>query len=272
MSENLDRLLAVMAKLRDPEGGCPWDLQQNFATIAPYTIEEAYEVAEAIDRNDMDALRDELGDLLLQVVFHARMAEEDGWFDFEAVAQGIADKMIRRHPHVFGDRSIESATAQTAAWEEQKAAERVAMAEAEGRVASVLDGVSIALPGLTRAVKLGRRAARVGFDWPDIAGVLAKIEEEVAELRSEVDAGRAADRLEDEIGDLLFSVANLARHLSIEPEAAIRRANRKFEQRFHHLEASLREHGRQPQDADADELERLWDDAKQACGREPPSN
>jgi MazG family protein len=264
MSEHLDRLLTVMARLRDPAGGCPWDLEQNFATIAPYTIEEAYEVAEAIDRRDMEALKDELGDLLLQVVFHARMAEEDGLFDFDSVAQAISDKMIRRHPHVFGDQSVESAAAQTTAWEDQKAAERLAMAEAEGRIPSVLDGVSIALPGLTRAVKLARRAARVGFDWPDVAGVLAKIEEEAAELRLEIEDGGAADRLEDEIGDLLFSVANLARHVSVEPEAAIRRANRKFEARFHHVEALLKAQGRHPQDADLEELDRLWDEAKRA--------
>jgi len=271
MSGNLDRLLTVMARLRDPEGGCPWDLQQDFKTIAPYTIEEAYEVAEAIDRHDMEALKDELGDLLLQVVFHARMAEEEEQFDFEAVAKGIADKLIRRHPHVFGDQNVESAAAQTAAWEEQKAAERLALAEAEGRVPSVLDGVSIALPGLTRAVKLGRRAARVGFDWQEVGGVLSKIEEEIGELRSEMNSGGHAERLEDEIGDLLFSIANLARHLSVEPEAAIRRANRKFEARFHHLEARLREQRRQPQDADAEELERLWDDAKRA-GNEPKAS
>lgn len=265
MSANLDRLVTVMARLRDPEGGCPWDLEQNFATIAPYTIEEAYEVAEAIDRRDMGALKDELGDLLLQVVFHARMAEEDGHFDFDAVAQAICDKMVRRHPHVFADQSVESAAAQTTAWEDQKAAERLAMAEAEGRAASVLDGVSIALPGLTRAVKLARRAARVGFDWPDIAGVLAKVEEEVTELRSEIEDGKAADRLEDELGDLLFSVANLARHLSIEPEAAIRRANRKFEARFRRLEARLRAQGRHLQDADIAELDRLWDEVKRVA-------
>ncbi|MDH3229222.1 MAG: nucleoside triphosphate pyrophosphohydrolase [Alphaproteobacteria bacterium] len=264
MSTHIDQLLAVMAKLRDPDGGCPWDLEQSFATIAPYTIEEAYEVAEAIDHGDMDALKDELGDLLLQVVFHAQMAAENGLFDFEAVAQGISDKMIRRHPHVFGDQSIESAAAQTAAWEDHKAAERLAMADAQGRDASVLGGVSIALPGLTRAVKLARRAARVGFDWPHIAGVLAKVEEEVAELRSEIEGGRAADRLEDEIGDLLFSVANLARHLSIEPEAAIRRANRKFQDRFHHVEAALKAQGRHPQDAGLEELDRLWNAAKRA--------
>ncbi|UCH73022.1 MAG: nucleoside triphosphate pyrophosphohydrolase [Rhodospirillales bacterium] len=267
MSKHLDRLLAVMARLRDPNGGCPWDLEQTFGTIAPYTIEEAYEVAEAIDRNDMDALKDELGDLLLQVVFHARMAEEGDLFDFDAVAQAICDKMIRRHPHVFDDENIETAAAQTAAWEDQKAAERLAMAEAEGRVPSVLDGVSIALPGLTRAVKLSRRAARVGFDWPDIAGVLAKVEEEIAELRSEISGGGTADRLEDEIGDLLFSVANLARHLEIEPEAAIRRANRKFETRFHRVEARLRDQGRDLRDADADQLERLWAESKQQSKR-----
>lgn len=264
MSAALDRLLAIMARLRDPEGGCPWDLEQDFATIAPYTIEEAYEVAEAIDRHDMGALKDELGDLLLQVVFHSRMAEEDGLFDFEAVASAICDKMVRRHPHVFGDDSVASATAQTAAWEEQKAAERLEKAEAEGRAPSVLDGVSIALPGLTRAMKLGRRAARAGFDWPDVAGVLEKVEEEIAELRSEVAEHGAVERLEDEIGDLLFSVANLARHLSIEPEAAVRRANRKFEDRFHYVEARLRSEHRIPQDAGLSELERLWGEAKKA--------
>ncbi len=264
MSAQLDRLLKIMARLRNPDGGCPWDLEQNFATIAPYTIEEAYEVAEAIDRGDMNALRDELGDLLLQVVFHARMAEEDGLFDFAAVARGISDKMIRRHPHVFGNQTVDSATAQTAAWEDQKAAERRATAEAEGRTPSVLDGVSIALPGLTRAAKLGRRAARVGFDWPDVSGVLAKTEEEITELRSEIADGAMADRLEDEIGDLLITVANLARHLSIEPEAAIRRANRKFEERFRYVESRLRPHGRSPNDADAEELDELWNEAKQA--------
>lgn len=264
MSANIDRLLTVMARLRNPDGGCPWDLEQTFATIAPYTIEEAYEVAEAIDRHDMEALRDELGDLLLQVVFHARMAEEEGLFDFDAVAGGIVDKMIRRHPHVFAEERVEDAAAQTVAWEEHKAAERVAKAEAEGRAASVLDGVSVALPGLTRAVKLTRRAARVGFDWPDIAGVLAKIEEEIAELRSEIEVGRAPERMEDEVGDVLFSIANLARHLAVEPEAAIRRANRKFEERFHHVEARLRAEGRGPEDADLDELDRLWDEAKRA--------
>ena len=271
MSAHLDRLLTVMAKLRSPDGGCPWDLEQTFATIAPYTIEEAYEVAEAIDRHDMQALRDELGDLLLQVVFHARMAEEDGLFDFDAVAAGIVDKMIRRHPHVFAEESVASVAAQTVAWEDKKATERAAKAEAEGRAPSALDGVSVALPGLTRAVKLTRRAARVGFDWPDIAGVLAKIEEEIAELRTEIEEGAAADRMEDEIGDVLFSIANLARHLSIEPEAAVRRTNRKFEERFHYLETRLRTEGRGPEDADLAELDRLWDEAKSVSETSTPT-
>ena len=259
---NIDRLLEIMVRLRDPKDGCPWDIEQDFASIAPYTIEEAYEVAEAIHRNDMVALRDELGDLLLQVVFHARMAEEAGAFDFGAVVEAIADKMIRRHPHVFGAETVESSAAQTIAWEDHKAAERAVKAEAEGRAPSVLDGVSVALPGLTRAMKLGRRAARVGFDWPDTKGVLAKIDEELAELRAEIVADTGLDRIEDELGDLLFSVANLARHLNVEPESALRRANRKFEDRFRHVEAQLMQAGRAPRDATLDELESLWTDAK----------
>ena len=269
MTANLERLLSVMAQLRNPDGGCPWDLEQNFATIAPYTIEEAYEVAEAIARGDTDALKDELGDLLLQVVFHARMAEEDGLFDFNAVAGTIADKMVRRHPYVFGDENIESAAAQTVAWEDRKAAERAEKAKAESRAASVLDGVATALPGLTRAVKLARRAARVGFDWPDAAGVLDKIEEEVGELRAEINGDGDADRLQDEIGDVLFSVANLARRLSIDPEAAIRATNRKFEYRFRHIEASLDADGRKPEDAGLAELDRLWNEAKRPPGADP---
>lgn len=239
MSENTRRLLDIMARLRDPDGGCPWDVKQTFATVAPYTIEEAYEVAEAIENGDMAALRDELGDLLLQVVFHARMAEEAGDFDFDAVAGAIADKMIRRHPHVFGGESIRSAAVQTIAWEDQKAAERADKAAAAGHVPSALEGVSVALPGLTRAVKLGRRAARTGFDWPDLTGVMAKIDEELAELRAEIRDGATEDRLKDELGDLLFAVANLARHLGIEPEAAIRGTNAKFERRFREVEAAF---------------------------------
>lgn len=262
MSEQTDRLLRIMAKLRDPDGGCPWDLEQDFASIAPYTIEEAYEVADAIARGDMDELRDELGDLLLQVVFHARMAEEGGLFDYEAVAASIADKMIRRHPHVFGDETVATAKAQTGAWERQKEKERAEKAASHGHEPSVLDGVSVALPAQTRAVKLARRAARIGFDWPDRLAVLVKLEEEIAELRQELGNGAAADRLEDELGDVLFSVANLARHLDIDPEEALRRTNAKFEHRFRHVETRLREAGRRPEDATLEEMDAYWEEAK----------
>ena len=242
-SPNMARLLEIMAKLRDPNGGCPWDLEQNFKTIAPYTIEEAYEVADAIAQDDMAALEDELGDLLLQVVFHARMAEENGHFDFDAVAKAIADKMIRRHPHVFGEERVASAAAQTLSWEAFKAAERSEKAAEKakdgGRAASVLDGVTLALPGLTRAVKLQRRAARVGFDWPEAAQVLDKIDEELSEIKEEIRNGGVPERVEDELGDLLFAVANLARHLGVDPEAALRGTNAKFERRFHEVEQSF---------------------------------
>jgi ATP diphosphatase len=264
MSEQTDRLLKIMAKLGDPNGGCPWDLEQDFASIAPYTIEEAYEVAEAIAREDMNDLRDELGDLLLQVVFHARMAEEEKIFDFEAVAEAISDKMVRRHPHVFAGESVESMAAQTVSWEIQKAEERAAKATADGREPSALDGVSVTLPAQTRAVKLARRAARVGFDWPDTLSVLAKLEEEIGELRREIDDDAEPARLEDELGDVLFSVANLARHLDIDPEAALRRTNAKFEHRFRHVEHRLREAGRAPQEATLEEIDRLWEEAKVA--------
>jgi nucleoside triphosphate diphosphatase len=264
MSErtNIQRLLAVMARLRDPGRGCPWDREQNFKTIAPYTIEEAYEVAEAIDRGDMKALKEELGDLLLQVVFHARMAEERQLFDFDDVAGAIADKMVRRHPHVFGDTEINSAAAQTIAWEEQKEAERRRKAAEEGRVPSVLDGVGPALPALTRALKIQSRAARVGFDWGAPAPILDKIEEEIGELRAELD-GAPPERLEDEVGDLLFAVTNLARHLAIDPEGSLRHATLKFERRFHRIEALLAEAGRSPAEATLDEMERFWEHAKE---------
>ena len=210
----IQRLLAVMAQLRDPQTGCPWDLEQSFASIAPYTIEEAYEVADAIEQGDMQHLRDELGDLLLQVVFHAQIAKDAGLFDFNDVATGIADKMIRRHPHVFGDQKVAGADAQTPNWEAQKAAERDAEAAAAGRVASALDGVSLALPALLRAIKLQKRAARVGFDWPELAPVIAKIEEELTELKTEIAAATVKpEAIEDEMGDLLFACVNLARHL-----------------------------------------------------------
>jgi ATP diphosphatase len=247
-----------MARLRDPETGCPWDIEQSFETIAPYTIEEAYEVADAIERGDKGALRDELGDLLLQVVYHARMAEEDGDFDFAAVAAAISDKMVRRHPHVFGAEEVDSAAAQTRAWEDHKAAERQAKASENGGRASVLDGVALGLPALTRAVKLQRRAARVGFDWPDLLPVFDKIEEEISELKQEIRDGAKPDRVEDELGDLFFALANLARHLDADPEAALRHANAKFMRRFQAIEARYAAAGRELTEAGLDELEDAW--------------
>ena len=248
-------LLAIMARLRTPEIGCPWDLKQDFSTIAPYTIEEAYEVADAIERQDMTALKDELGDLLLQVVFHARMAEEAGLFGFDDVAQAIADKMERRHPHVFGDAEIASVAAQNEAWEAHKAAER----EAKNEAASVVNGVAIALPALLRAAKISRRAARIGFDWPDAASVIDKIEEELDEIEDALDERASPAALEEEIGDLLFATANLARKLDIEPETALRRATAKFERRFRRVEtlAAERAVGR-----NLDALEALWQEIK----------
>jgi MazG family protein len=260
---SIENLLRVMAKLRDRQGGCPWDLEQNFATIAPYTIEEAYEVADAIARDDMASLRDELGDLLFQVVFHARMAEERGAFDFDAVARGLVDKMVRRHPHVFGPASVATADEQTVAWEAHKAAERSRQAGAEGRPGSLLDGVALGLPALLRAHKLQARAARGGFDWPEASQVLDKIEEEIGELRHEVGNGGDRDRLEDEIGDVLFAVVNLARHLGIDSEGALRRTNAKFERRFRAVEDGLAARGKAPAEASLDEMEELWVAAKQ---------
>jgi ATP diphosphatase len=255
------RLVDIMAKLRDPSGGCPWDLEQDFKTIAPYTIEEAYEVADAIERGDMPALKDELGDLLLQVVFHARMAEEQGAFDFAAVADGIADKMVRRHPHVFGDVDIATADAQTVAWEEQKAQERAAKAAAEGRAPSALDGVALNLPALLRAQKLQARAARVGFDWPDAAPVYAKVDEELAEVRDAAAAGDPA-AVADEVGDLLFAAVNLSRKLGVDPETALRAANAKFTRRFQQLEALAAARGIDLAGADLAALDTLWDEVK----------
>lgn len=252
----IDALLDVMRRLRDPENGCPWDIEQTFESIAPYTIEEAYEVAEAITRGDRAELRDELGDLLLQVVYHARMAEEEGAFDFDAVAQGIADKMIRRHPHVFGDETVESADAQTARWEETKAAER-------GASTSALDGVALALPALVRAQKLQKRAARVGFDWPDASGVTSKIAEEARELAEEAKNGDQT-RIEEEYGDLLFCVAVLGQHLGVDAEQALLGANRKFERRFRGVESRLAAMGKSAGDSTLEEMDRLWDAVKLA--------
>ncbi len=259
----ISRLLDIMARLRDPQGGCPWDVEQNFATIVPYTIEEAYEVAEAIAAEDWDSLRDELGDLLFQVVFYAQMAKEKGLFDFDEVAAGVSDKMVNRHPHVFGgDASVDSAAAQTRAWEAHKAVERHARAGADGRPASVLDGVARGLPALTRAAKLQARAARAGFDWPRAAPVLDKIDEEIGEIRREFDDGAAPERLADELGDLLFACVNLARHTGADAEAALRQGNAKFERRFRRIEALLAEDGRTPEQSTLEEMDALWDRAK----------
>ena len=254
--EEIARLLDIMAQLRNPDGGCPWDLEQNFSTIAPYTVEEAYEVADAIERSDKNALKDELGDLLFQTVFHAQMAREEGSFDFADVVKSISDKMERRHPHVFGDAEERDAEQQTASWETQKAEERAAKG-AEG----LLDDVPVGLPGLTRAVKLQKRAARVGFDWTDAKDVLSKIVEETQEL-SEASARKSSDEIEDEFGDLLFVIANLSRHLKVDPEAALRRTNAKFTRRFAHIEQSLKETGRSMEDASLEEMEDLWMEAK----------
>jgi nucleoside triphosphate diphosphatase len=270
--KSLTDLLAVMAALRTPETGCPWDLAQTFATIAPYTIEEAYEVADAIQRADMPDLKDELGDLMLQVVYHARIAEEGGHFAFADVADAITAKMIRRHPHVFGTAQVREAGAQPGFWETIKAEERAAkQRKREGQGARPLDpatsrvsllaDVPTGLPGLTRAIKLQDKAARVGFDWPDVGPVLAKIEEEVGELK-DVIANPDRDKIEDEFGDLLFVMANLARHLKLDPEAALRRANAKFTRRFAHIEAELAVNGRTPAQSDLAEMDRLWDEAK----------
>ncbi len=248
--------LDVMARLRDREHGCPWDVAQNFATIAPYTIEEAYEVADAIERNDMPALKEELGDLLFQVAFHARMAEELGAFDFADVAQALADKMIERHPHVFSDKVERTADEQTVAWETLKAEKRAA------KCASLLDDVAMALPALMRAEKLTKRAARINFDWPSSTEVLAKLDEELAELK-EAEASGDKDHIAEEMGDILFVMANLARKLEVDPEEALRRANAKFTRRFQYIEAKLAEDGRTgPQPLD--DMEALWLEAKRA--------
>ena len=250
-----------MAWLRDRQHGCPWDIEQTFRTIAPYTIEEAYEVADAIDRDDMAALKEELGDLLLQVVYHAQMAAEAKAFSFADVAATIADKMVDRHPHVFGDLKIADADAQTVSWEARKAANAPRRTAAEA--AGALDGVARALPALLRAEKIQKRAARVGFDWKTIGPVIDKIEEELAELRIELSAGKIDQaRTTDELGDVLFAVANLARHCKVDPEAALRSTNDKFERRFRYIERRLGEQGRKPADASLEEMEALWQEAK----------
>ncbi|MSO70759.1 MAG: nucleoside triphosphate pyrophosphohydrolase [Alphaproteobacteria bacterium] len=261
MQTEIDRLLALMVRLRDPQTGCPWDAEQTFVSIAPYSIEEAYEVADAIAREDLASLKDELGDLLLQVVFHARMAEEAGHFAFGDVAQAISDKLIRRHPHVFGDASRDAEDMRRN-WEQSKAEERAARAATEGVAPSALDGVPLALPALTRCEKLQSRAARVGFDWPEAIQVLDKIEEEIKELRAEMTAQPVKARLEDELGDLLFAVVNLARHVKIDPEAALRAGNAKFERRFRAVEQELAEHGLEPASSSLERMEQSWAEVK----------
>jgi ATP diphosphatase len=260
MSRDIATLLDIMRRLRNPNRGCPWDVEQTFASIAPYTIEEAYEVAGAIEEEDWPALKDELGDLLFQTVFHARMAEERGLFDFGDVVAAVTDKMTRRHPHVFGDLAgIDTAEAQTLAWEEHKKKERSA------KGASLLDDVPLALPALLRAVKLQKRAASVGFDWDSAPKVVEKIAEEAQEIVEAQAANTGPEKLEEELGDLLFAVANLARHLKVDPESALRAANAKFIRRFKVIERELAKQGKAPADATLDEMETLW----QAAKREP---
>ncbi|MCC3243933.1 nucleoside triphosphate pyrophosphohydrolase [Methylocystis sp. WRRC1] len=267
MSEKIARLIEIMAALRTPGTGCPWDLEQDFRSIAPYTIEEAYEVADAIEGGDMNELKDELGDLLLQVVFHARMAEEIGAFAFDDVVLAICDKLVRRHPHVFGGGGSLTAEGVTTQWSEIKAQEKAGKEKAgkgAAAPASLLDGVPLALPALTRAVKLQQKASRVGFDWDDALHVMGKIREETEEVAAELaqPGATASPALEEEIGDLLFVVSNLARHARVDPEQALRGANAKFERRFHHIERRLAEMGTTPSAASLDEMEALWAEAK----------
>jgi ATP diphosphatase len=259
MSGAVQELLDIMRALRDKDTGCPWDLRQDFRSLAPYAIEEAYEVADAIERGDFDDLRDELGDLLLQVVFHAQMAQEQGLFTFDDVAAAINDKMLRRHPHVFGDESVADAEAQSAAWEEHKKREREARS---GTDASALSGISGGLPEWQRAAKLQKRAATVGFDWPDVEPVLAKLHEEIEEVRVEFSKGRGHQALEDEIGDILFVCVNLSRHAQVDFGSALRRANAKFERRFRAMEAMAQAAGRSMAQFGLAEQEQLWKQAK----------
>ncbi|PWL17890.1 nucleoside triphosphate pyrophosphohydrolase [Falsochrobactrum shanghaiense] len=268
-SRNIDRLLEIMAALRDPETGCPWDVEQDFRTIAPYTLEETYEVLDAIERNDMDDLREELGDMLLQVVFHARMAEEKGDFAFGDVVEAITRKMIRRHPHVFGDSEARSAGMAKGAWNRIKAAEKAERAERRKQLGletkdkeGYLDDIPRAFPALLRALKLQQKAARIGFDWSEAAPILDKIAEEIAELKEAMHGGEQAE-IEEEYGDLLFAMVNLGRHLEIDAETALMAANDKFSRRFHFIEKFLEESGNTLEEASLDEMEAIWRKAKQ---------
>jgi ATP diphosphatase len=260
----IERLLEIMARLRDREGGCPWDLEQDFSSIAPHTIEEAYEVDDAIRRGDFDALRDELGDLLFQVAYHSQMAQEAGHFDFADVVSAVCDKMVRRHPHVFGDDEVKTAEAQTRRWEEHKARERSGRAVAAGSADEdrALDGVAEALPALTRCAKLQRRAARVGFDWPETGEAVKKLEEELDELRAELRSEGGQTRLAEELGDCLFALTGVARRLGVDAEAALRDANARFERRFRRAESEVHADGRSPKEVSADEWLELWARAK----------
>lgn len=261
-ARNIDRLIEIMARLRHPTEGCPWDIEQDFASIAPYTIEEAYEVADAIARGDREGLREELGDLLLQVVFHARMAEEEQSFDFEDVAGTVADKLVRRHPHVFDADNHDPDSSLRDNWESQKAEERATKAAARGERASLLDDVPIGLPALTRAEKLQKRAARGGFDWAEIGPVIAKLEEEIGELKAEITAAGSREGMAGEMGDLLFSCVNLARHLKLDPEDSLRGTNAKFERRFRHVEASIHDDGLDWEKTGLEDYEERWQAAK----------
>ena len=255
---DISDLLNIMQRLRDPQNGCPWDIEQNFHTIAPYTVEEAYEVADAIERNDMGDLAEELGDLLFQVVFHSQMAVEKNLFQFDDVVNAICKKLIRRHPHVFADANIRSAQEQTLAWEEHKAQER----QNSEKYQSALDGIAKSLPGLTRAAKLQKRAAKLGFDWDAIAPIFDKLAEETAELQAELTANASWERIEDELGDMLFTVVNIARHAQIDPELAIRRANTKFETRFKKMENAIEQAGENFVQLPIERLEVYWTQAK----------
>jgi len=259
-ANSIDRLRDILKALRTPETGCPWDLKQNFKSIAPYTIEEAYEVVDAIERDDMDDLKDELGDLLLQVVFHAQMAEEAGLFNFDDIAHAVSDKMQRRHPHVFADETVKSAEDVKNSWEVIKAKEKEAKLGAMPQ--SLLDDIPITLPGMTRSVKLQKRAARVGFDWPKVSQVFDKLDEELGELREEIEQNGSPDRLLDEIGDVMFVIANLARHLKIDPEQASRAGNQKFTNRFRDMEKQAKASGKDMGNLTLDELETMWQSAK----------
>ncbi len=258
---SVQRLLEIMTRLRDPQHGCPWDREQTWSSIAPHTIEEAYELADAILQGDAEQVRDELGDVLFQVVFQSRIAEEQGLFDFAAVAAAVSDKLERRHPHVFGDAVINDAQAQTQAWEQMKAAERTA----RGLGAGALDGVTVGLPALTRSVKLGARAARVGFDWPDVDGVLRKVSEELDEIHDAIDSANP-DHVREEVGDLLFSVTQVARRLGVDAESALREANAKFERRFRAMECEVERTGSTIKTMTLPEMEALWQRAKRDVG------